>query len=88
VLRLGGPLVHVARVGKPGDRCGLPELVVTSRDEYTKAAIALGRDRPRLAAMAAKLRATRDTLPLFDLDRYTRAFESVIERAWRETPLD
>ena len=67
---------------------GLPELVVTSRDDYAKAAIALGRDRPRLAAMAAKLRATRDTLPLFDLDRYTRAFESAIERAWRETPLD
>jgi predicted O-linked N-acetylglucosamine transferase (SPINDLY family) len=67
---------------------GLPELVVGSRDEYVSRAIALGRDRPRLAAMAAKLASTRDTLPLFDLDRYTRAFEAAIERAWRETPLD
>ena len=67
---------------------GLPELVVTSRDDYVKAAIAVGNDRPRLAAMADGLRAARDTLPLFDLDRYTRAFESAIERAWRETPLD
>jgi predicted O-linked N-acetylglucosamine transferase (SPINDLY family) len=38
--------------------------------------------------MAAKLRASRDTLPLFDLDRYTRAFEAAVERAWRETPSD
>jgi predicted O-linked N-acetylglucosamine transferase (SPINDLY family) len=67
---------------------GLPELVATSRDDYVTRAIALGNDRPRLAAMAAKLRATRDTLPLFDLDRYTRAFEAAVERAWRETPPD
>jgi predicted O-linked N-acetylglucosamine transferase (SPINDLY family) len=67
---------------------GLPELAVTSRDDYVKLAIALGNDRPRLAAMAAKLRATRDALPLFDLDRYTRTFEAAIEHAWRETPLD
>jgi predicted O-linked N-acetylglucosamine transferase (SPINDLY family) len=67
---------------------GLPELVVMSRDEYVTRGITLGNDRPQLAAMAAKLRATRDTLPLFDLDRYTRAFEAAVERAWRETPLE
>jgi predicted O-linked N-acetylglucosamine transferase (SPINDLY family) len=67
---------------------GLPELVATSREDYVARAIALGNDRPRLAAMAARLRAARDTLPLFDLDRYTRAFEAAVERAWRETPAD
>ncbi|MEO8485586.1 MAG: tetratricopeptide repeat protein [Betaproteobacteria bacterium] len=64
---------------------GLPELVVASREEYVARAIVLGNDRPRLAAMAEQLRATRDTLPLFDLDRYARAFEAAIERAWSET---
>ena len=67
---------------------GLPELVSTSREDYVRLAVELGNDRPRLAAMAAKLRTSRDSLPLFDLDRYTRAFEAAIERAWRETPVD
>jgi predicted O-linked N-acetylglucosamine transferase (SPINDLY family) len=67
---------------------GLPELVVASRDDYVALAIALGNDRPRLAALAERLRTNRDALPLFDMDRYTRAFEAAIERAWRETPLD
>ena len=65
---------------------GLPELVVTSRDAFVQRAIELGNDRPRLAAMAASLREKRDTLPLFDLDRYTRVFEAAVEHAWRETP--
>jgi len=67
---------------------GLPELVASSLDEYVEIAIALGRDRPRLAAMAATLRERRASLALFDLDAYTRRFEEAIERAWRETPLD
>jgi predicted O-linked N-acetylglucosamine transferase (SPINDLY family) len=37
--------------------------------------------------MAAQLRERRDTLPLFDLDRYARSFEAAIERAWAETPV-
>jgi len=65
---------------------GFPELVAHSRADYIARAIELGNDRPRLATMAARLRAARDTLPLFDLDRYTRAFEEALERAWRETP--
>ena len=67
---------------------GLPDLVATSRDDYVRRGIELGNDRPRLAALAATLRERRDALPLFDLDRYTRAFEAAIERAWRETPVD
>ena len=65
---------------------GFPELVTSSRADYVALAVELGNDRPRLAEMAARLRASRDTLPLFDLDRYTRAFEEALERAWRETP--
>jgi predicted O-linked N-acetylglucosamine transferase (SPINDLY family) len=67
---------------------GMPELVVGSREEFVRRAIELGNDRPRLAALAATLRARRDRLPLFDLDRYTRTFEEAVERAWRETPPD
>jgi len=67
---------------------GLPELVATSRDDYVTRAVALGNDRPRLAAMAAKLRATRDTLPLFDLDvrLFEQALLNVLDNALRYSP--
>jgi len=82
IRRADGSLASASQV----IAAGFPELVATSPADYIARAIALGNDRPRLAAMAARLRAARDTLPLFDLDRYTRGFEAALERAWRETP--
>ena len=67
---------------------GMPELVAHSRADYVARAVELGNDPARLAAISARLAAARDTLPLFDLDRYARAFEAAVERAWRETPAE
>jgi len=65
---------------------GLPELATASLQEYVDAAVALGRDRPRLRESSLRLRANRSLKPFFDADAYARAFEAAVERAWAETP--
>ena len=61
---------------------GLAELVARDADDYVSIALALARDRGRLAQIADRLRETGRRSPLFDMDLYARAFESAIERAF------
>jgi protein O-GlcNAc transferase len=61
---------------------GLPELVTTSLHEYEQLALALARDRERLAAIKAKLMRNRLTEPLFDTARFTRDLESAYTTMW------
>lgn len=61
---------------------GLPELVCTSATAYRELAIALGRDRPRLAALRQRLLDTRLQVPLFDSVRFTRDLESLYRQMW------
>ncbi len=58
---------------------GLPELVVTSPDDYVRLAVELARDRPRLATLRERLRRNRDDAALFDPKGYADAFESALE---------
>ncbi len=58
---------------------GLPELVAGSEQEYELLAVALGRDPGRLATLARRLAAARDTAPLFD----TPALARHLEQAYR-----
>ena len=71
---------------------GLPELVTHSLEDYEALAIALGNDRPRLAALRARLAAKRDTSPLFDTPRFVRDYEdllaSVVKRPAGAAPTD
>jgi predicted O-linked N-acetylglucosamine transferase (SPINDLY family) len=71
---------------------GLPELVTHSLDDYEALATALGNDRPRMAALRARLAANRDTSPLFDTPRFVRDYEdllaSVVKRPAGVTPAD
>jgi protein O-GlcNAc transferase len=60
---------------------GLPELVTKSLDEYERLALALAHDRALLSGYRERLRAKRDTAPLFDTEAYTRALESLLEGA-------
>jgi protein O-GlcNAc transferase len=55
---------------------GLPELVTSSIADYEEMARTLALDPNRLAAIRAKLARNRDTEPLFDTARVTRALES------------
>ncbi len=57
---------------------GLAELVTESLQQYERVALELGRERPRLAALRARLAAHRLSAPLFDTRSYTRALESAL----------
>lgn len=61
------------------ESAGLPELVTETPDAYEALAVALGRDRPRLAALRAKAEATIPASPLFNTEGYTRALETAYE---------
>ena len=61
---------------------GLPELVARSPDEYDAIAADLADDRSRLAALTARLRDTGMRSALFDMERYTRAFETALREGW------
>ncbi|MFO1340679.1 MAG: tetratricopeptide repeat protein [Burkholderiaceae bacterium] len=73
--RVATSLLHAA---------GLPELAVATAEDYVERAVALAQDRPRLAALKARLAAQRLALPLFDSAAWTRALEDLFDRmAWR-----
>lgn len=54
---------------------GLGELACESATEYEALALALATDRPRLAAIRARLEQNRHTMPLFDTALYSRQLE-------------
>ncbi len=56
------------------------ELITTSLDDYQALAIELATDRPRLAALRARLEAGRATVPLFDSTLFARDLEALYER--------
>jgi len=56
--------------------------VARSPDEYDAIAADLADDRSRLTALTARLRDTGMRSALFDMDRYTRAFEAALRSGW------
>ena len=61
---------------------GLPELIVASREEYERRAIALAVDPNELGALRARLEQNRSRMPLFDTDAYVRHLEQAYEMMW------
>lgn len=61
---------------------GLPELVTHSLDEYETLALALTRDRDRLARLRAALSNNLATAPLFDTDVTCRHLEAAYVTMW------
>jgi protein O-GlcNAc transferase len=57
---------------------GLPELVTHSMADYEALAVALVADRPRLAALKAKLLANQKTHALFDTERFCHNMEATL----------
>jgi predicted O-linked N-acetylglucosamine transferase (SPINDLY family) len=62
---------------------GLGELVTQSLDDYEALALSLAREPDRLAALRAKLVATRATSALFDTRRYCANLESAYVAMWQ-----
>jgi predicted O-linked N-acetylglucosamine transferase (SPINDLY family) len=73
--RVCGSLVRAA---------GMAEMICASPEEFVQRAIELGRDRPRLAALRAKLKANRDTCVLFDMPLLVRSLEQRYEEMWQD----
>ncbi len=59
---------------------GLAELIAEDLQQYEALALRLARDPEALAAIRAKLQATRDSMPLFDTVRFTRNLEAAYLR--------
>lgn len=72
--RVAGSLLHAA---------GLQELVTDSLAQYESVALALARDRRRLAALRQHLTRERERLPLFDTPRFCGHLEEAYRRMWR-----
>jgi protein O-GlcNAc transferase len=62
---------------------GLGELVTYDLAAYEALALELARQPGILAGYRARLRANRDTAPLFDTAAYTRALEALLVTAWQ-----
>jgi protein O-GlcNAc transferase len=62
---------------------GLPELITHSREEYEQAAIGLGSNPARLAALHERLAAELPGSPLFDTPRFARHLESAYRTMWQ-----
>jgi protein O-GlcNAc transferase len=62
---------------------GLTDLVTNSLEEYEALALALARDRQRLASLHAQLSHERLRLPLFDTPRFCGHLEQAYRHMWR-----
>jgi predicted O-linked N-acetylglucosamine transferase (SPINDLY family) len=65
---------------------GLPELVSASLADYEALVLALGRAPQRLSELKARLAAHRHSMPLFDMARFSRAFDDLLLNAWENRP--
>ena len=59
---------------------GLPELIAPDLEQYEALALKLAREPQALAAIRAKLLATRASMALFDTARFTRNLEAAYAR--------
>jgi predicted O-linked N-acetylglucosamine transferase (SPINDLY family) len=71
--RVAGSLLHAV---------GLPELVVEDREDYFELAYALATDAERLENLRRALARNRLSAPLFDVNSYTLALESLYVKMW------
>lgn len=88
-LRAGVPLLACAGTGFASRVAasllgvlGVPELVAASPAEFERRAIELATSPSLLAALRARLAARRESSPLFDTARFTRALEAAYSGAW------
>lgn len=73
--RVCGSLVRAA---------GLPEMICATSEEFIDRAVALGRDRPALARLRARLEAGRESCVLFDTPLLVRRLEDLLAGMWAD----
>jgi UDP-N-acetylglucosamine--N-acetylmuramyl-(pentapeptide) pyrophosphoryl-undecaprenol N-acetylglucosamine transferase len=61
---------------------GLPELAVTTSEEYEELAVSLAQDPDRLFGMRRHLENCRDSCAAFDTARWVRNFEAGLDKIW------
>jgi protein O-GlcNAc transferase len=61
---------------------GIPELIVATRAQFEREAIALAREPGRLAALRRRLERARLRQSLYDTDAFTRALERAYDAMW------
>jgi predicted O-linked N-acetylglucosamine transferase (SPINDLY family) len=61
---------------------GLPELIATSRKNYSELAYQLATDAQMRATVRSRISSLRESAPLFDTRRFTRNLESAYAMAW------
>ena len=71
----------------------LPELVTKNVNDYTKLAIALGKNKSEILEIKRKLKFEKSKKPLFDTKRYTKNFEKGLLESFfifrrKEKPVD
>ena len=61
---------------------GVPELVTGTAEDYEALILDLARNRDRLAAVTATIRANRSTSPVYNTPRFARHLEQAFEAMW------
>jgi predicted O-linked N-acetylglucosamine transferase (SPINDLY family) len=82
VLSCAGETLASRVAGSQLRAIGLAELVTTDLVEYEALALALARDPARRAQLRARLQANRHSAPLFDMARFARALDDLLQAAW------
>ena len=62
---------------------GMPELIAGSLEQYEATALRLGSNPAELAGLRGKLRAARNSAPLFDTPGFARAIEAAYVQMWQ-----
>jgi predicted O-linked N-acetylglucosamine transferase (SPINDLY family) len=84
LVTLAGETLASRIAGSQLAALGLPELITTTLAEYEALARALATQPQRLAGLRTRLAEHRLRMPLFDMDRYARDFETAMEQIWDE----
>lgn len=84
VVTLAGETFISRVAGSLLNAVGLPELVAYSPQQYVTKAVELAGDPDRVSAYKDRLASQRETLPLFDAERYTRALERRYQQMWQQ----
>jgi predicted O-linked N-acetylglucosamine transferase (SPINDLY family) len=85
VLTCSGEAFAARMAGSLLNAIGAPELITRSPQEYEALALKLATDRELLAGIRAKLNRNRESLPLFDSDRFRVHIEAAYTMMWERT---